>query len=186
VEEPLKGLIKILLFGFLGFMIIALVQEWKYFSTAWFGRPQPAAELSDERKQAAGDAVHLTLNLMRHLYSSGGDPRFAERIPASESIVGEILADVEYLARNHRRQDPELLRLEITGVVPLDERRVEVRTREFWTIRWFWIDGSGEAEPATSQVIGSRYLVVHGGTGWRVEDWEFLDEPQPPADGPDS
>ena len=101
----MKALGKILLGGFVVFMGLAITEEWGMFSSAWFGESEPEASLTDEERKSAADAVHLTLSLMRHLYLSGGDPRFAERMPAARGIVEEILADVRYLARNQRVQD---------------------------------------------------------------------------------
>ena len=175
VEKPVRALLKILLGGFVVFMGIAITQEWGMFSSAWFGEPEPEASMTDEDRKEAADAVHLTLSLMRHLYLSGGDTRFAERMPAAEGIVEEILADVRYLARNQRVQDTELLRLDVTAVDRLGEGRAEVRTRERWQVRIRWAHGGGEAEPPRSQMIHGRYLVVLGGKGWRVEGWEIAD-----------
>jgi len=175
VEAPLKPLLKILLGGFVVFMSLAIAQEWTLFSSAWFGKPAAELSLTDEERKEAADAVHLTLSLMRHLYLSGGDPRFAERMPAAEGIVEEILADVRYLARNQRVQDTELLRLDVTAVDPLGEGRVTVRTRERWQVRTRRAHGGGDADPLRSQVIHGRYLVVHGRKGWRVEGWEIVD-----------
>ena len=103
----MKGLLKILLGGFVVFMGLSISQEWEFFSSAWFGEPEPRAPLTDDERNAAAEAVHMTLSLMRHVYLSSGDPRFGERMPAAEGIVEEILADVRYLARNQRVQDPE-------------------------------------------------------------------------------
>jgi hypothetical protein len=175
VEEPLKALLKILLGGFVVFMGLAIAQEWTLFSSAWFGEPPTEASLTDDERKQAADTVHLTLSLMRHLYLSGGDPRFAERMPAADGIVEEILADVQYLARNQRVQDTELLHLDVTAVDPLGEGRVTVRTRERWQVRIRWAHGGDEADPVRSQMIHGRYLVVRGGKGWRVEGWEIVD-----------
>jgi hypothetical protein len=175
MEKPVKALIKILLGGFVVFMGLSIAQEWEMFSSAWFGEPQPEASMTDEERKSAADAVHLMLSLMRHLYLSGGDPRFAERMPAADGIVEEILADVRYLARNRRVQDIELLRLDVTAVDRLGEGRVEVRTREQWQVRVRWAHGGGDSDPPRSEMLHGRYLVVLGGKGWRVEGWEIVE-----------
>jgi hypothetical protein len=175
VEEPVKALLQILLAGFVAFMGLAIAQEWEMFSSAWFGEPEPRVTMTDEENKAVSDTVHLTLSLMRHLYLSGGDPRFAERIPAAQGIVEEVLADVKYLARNRRVQDTELIRLDVLAVDPLAEGRAEVRTRERWQVRVRWAHGGGEAAPPRLHELHGRYLVVLGGKGWRVEGWEIID-----------
>lgn len=171
----MKALLKILLGGFVVFMSLSIVQEWEFFSSAWFGEPAPGAPLTDDERKGAADAVHMTLSLMRHLYLSGGDPRFAERMPAADGIVEEIQADVRYLVRNQRVQDPELLRLDVTEVERLGQDRVEVHTRERWHVRIRWAHGGADAEPPRLHTIQGRYLVVRGGKGWRVEGWETVD-----------
>jgi hypothetical protein len=132
--------------------------------------------------EAASEVVEQLLVLMGHLYGTGGDPRFAERIPASPAVIDEMLADIEYLGRNHRRQEPILQKLEIVAVDPIGADRVEVRTREFWIHRVYWAVGDrAETEPARSQVVNGRYLVARQPSGWRVEAWDF-DLPNSPPD----
>jgi len=169
-----KPLSKILLGGFLAFMALAIVQEWSFFSQAWFGAEEPVAELAAEDREGAVQAVALTLDLMRHLYASGGDARFADRMPTSEGVLVEMMADIDYLTRNQRRQDPKLERLDVEAVELLGTGSVEVRTRELWSIRFLWADGSGESDPHRVEVVRSRYLVSRGSTGWVVEGWETL------------
>lgn len=175
----MRALLKILLWGFLGFMLLAVAQEWRFFATAWFGASAPEIELAEGDREAAENSVRLMLSLMRHFYASGGDPRFAERIPAAAGIVDEMMIDVDYLARNHRRQEPELLKLEIESTEPLGKEQAEIHTKEFWRIRFSWIDGSGESDPPSHQVIRGRYLLVRDGKGWHVEGWELRFEPSP-------
>ena len=172
----MRNLLKILLAGTLIFMVLAIGQEWEFFSTSWLGNDEKTVEMTDEDRQEAVDSVYLMLNLMRHLYSSDGDPRFADRMPVSEAVLREMLDDVEYLVKNQRRQDPELMRLEIRSVEPVDERRVQVHTRELWIMRLSWLTGTGESEPPHSQVLYGKYLVMRGSQGWQVEAWDF-DEP---------
>ncbi len=170
----MKTLLKILLGGFLLFMTLAVTQEWSFFSEAWFGADEPAAELAPEERDGAVQAVALTLDLMRHLYASGGDTRFADRMPTSAGVLEEMLVDIDYLTRNGRRQDPKLERLEVEAVELLATGSVEVRTRELWSFRFFWMDGSGESDPHRVEVGRSRYLVNRGSAGWVVEGWEAL------------
>ena len=177
----MRTLLKILLGGFLLFMVLAIIQEWSFFSQAWFGKEEPAAELTAEDREGAVQAVALTLDLMRHLYASGGDARFADRMPTSAGVLEEMLADIDYLSRNRRRQDPKLEKLDVEAVELLGTGSVEVWTRELWSVRLFWSDGSGESDPHRVEVVNSRYLVSRGSTGWVVEGWERL-EPAPEPD----
>ena len=131
----MKRLLQILGGGFVAFMVLAIGQEWEFFASAWFGRSAPEVVLAEEDRQAAVAAVRMTLELSRHLYASGGDPRFAERMPASERMVEALMKDIDYLANNHRRQDNQLRRLEVVAVRALGPGWVEVRTREEWLAR---------------------------------------------------
>lgn len=167
----MKNLLKIALGGFLVFMAIAIPEEWGYFSSAWFGGDDGMAAITDDDRTAAVDAVGSTLTLLGHLYRSGGDSRFVERIPATGTVVSEFTDDIEYLRRNHRAQDPTLQRLEIVSVQPAGPDRVEVATREYWIHRVHWIGSMEESEPARSQVLAARYLVARDGRRWIVEGW---------------
>jgi len=169
-----KPLLKIVLGGFLVFMVLAIAQEWSFFSQSWFGTAEPETELAADDREGAVQAVELTLDLMRHLYASGGDSRFADRMPTSQGVLEEMLADIDYLTRNQRRQDPKLERLDVEAVEFLGTKSVEVRTRELWSIRFLWLDGSGESDPHRVEVVRSRYLVTPGSTGWIVGGWEAL------------
>ncbi|MGB6002089.1 MAG: hypothetical protein WBI00_16545, partial [Thermoanaerobaculia bacterium] len=160
----MKPLLKILLGGFLVFMALAIAQEWSFFSQTWFGADEAAAELTPEDREGSVQAVELTLDLMRHLYASGGDSRFADRMPTSAGVLEEMLADIDYLTRNQRRQDPKLERLDVEAVELLETGSVEVRTRELWSIRFLWLDGAGESDPHRVEVVRSRYLVTPGST----------------------
>lgn len=183
----MKSLLKILLGGFVVFMLLAIADEWAFFSSAWFGDAgPPKTELEDEDRAAAVEAVRLALTLARHLYQSGGDPRFAERMSVSEGMLAEMLTDIEYLRTNQRVQDPQLRKLEVLEVVALSRDRVEVRTREFWHHQFVWQDGSGEADPKEWQILFGRYLVERRPKGWEVQGWE-PDEPRtPPGEPPPS
>lgn len=169
----MKNLLKILAGGLVAFQVLAVAQEWEVFSTAWFGVTEEPPELSEEERREATGAVYLTLSLMRHFYASGGDPRFAERMPASDLVRGEMQADIDYLERNRRRQEPELTAFDVVAVETLGAERAEVRTRESWTTRIFWAEGGGEAEPPHRQTLDGEYLVTRQAGGWRVEAWDF-------------
>jgi len=169
-----KNLLKITLAGLALFIVAAVVQEWSYFSSAWFGASEAPETVSHDTdaEQAVG-AVREALALMSHLYSSGGDPRFAERMPVTPEILDEIRSDIEYLSGNRRLQDPRLQKLELLAADPAGEGRLELSTREFWIHRTRWSDGSGESDPPRSVILYPRYRLIRENTGWRIHGWDF-------------
>lgn len=175
----MRGLLRIVPVAFVLFMVLAVAQEWRFFSASWFGTGVEEERLTEEDRRQAADTVVRTLSLMRHFYLSGGDPRFADRMPVSSGLLEELRTDVDYLARNHRLQDPELQRLQVLAVervASAGDDRVEVRTRERWTFRVLWAsDGSSAGGPRRRTVEG-RYFLVRSGTGWRVEAWQPIAE----------
>ncbi len=177
----MRSLLKILLGGFLVFMVLAIADEWTFFSAAWFGQAAPAPELTEDERAAAEDSLRLLLSVMGHFYRSGGDSRFAERMPAAAWVVEEMQADVDYLRRNRRVQDPQLERMEVVSLESLSEDSIEMRTRELWRFEILWVTG-GEAEPARVQWVQGRYLLARRPRGWRVEGWEIL-EPEVAREG---
>jgi hypothetical protein len=170
----MRNLLKILLGGLVAFMALAVTQQWGYFSSAWFGGGVDLPQNSEEDEASAAEAVRNILVLLEHYYGTGGDPRFAERIPVSPQVLRELQADVEYLSRNRRRQEPHLQRFEILEVSGAGPDRVTVRTKEYWIHRIFWLDESGdEAEPPHSQVVTSTYYMRRHSQGWRLEKWDM-------------
>lgn len=179
----MKRLAQILGVAFLLFMVLAVAQEWSFFGPAWFGAgfgpaEQAPSTLPEADRRAAADTVANLLSLMGHFYSSGGDPRFAERMPASPGLLDELRSDVDYLARNHRIQDPELERLVVLSVEPMGPggdgaaERVEVKTLEHWRFHVLWAKDGTPAEADRERTVRGTYLLVHTGTGWRVEGWQ--------------
>ena len=59
----------------------------------------------------------------------------------------------------------------------MGEGRVEVSTRELWSVRFAWTTGPGTSDAPRIQVLYSRYLVVRRQDGWHVEAWAFADPP---------
>lgn len=174
----MRQLSKILLAGIVAFLMLGMLQKWDFFLGAWLGESNDEKTMSRDDLLGAAATVEDLLTLMRHYYASGGDPRFAERMPASDGVLAEMTADVEYLMRAGRRQEPVLQELEILDLRPLGEIQVEVRTKEYWIHHLEWIEGRGPAEeipvPPRSQILYGRYFVVLGSTGWRVEATEFV------------
>ena len=170
----MKNFFRIVLSGLALFIAVAIVQEWSYFSVAWFGVSEVEETIPDneDEEQAVG-ALREALTLMAHMYSSGGDPRFAERMPVTSEILEEIRGDIAYLKGNRRFQDPRLQQLELLAADPVGAGRLELRTREFWIHRTFWSDGSGESDPPRSVILYPRYRMVRENTGWRIHEWDF-------------
>lgn len=173
----MRGLAKVLLGAFAVFLLLAMSQEWATFSTAWFGGQAEAPALAPEQRDAATRALEQFVRVANHYYASGGDPRFAERLPASEGVVAEIAADVDYLRKNRRLQDPQLARLEIVSAEALDGGRVELRTREWWYVRTISLVDRRDADAPYAFRWSGRYLLAPGPQGWRVEGWEAVEEP---------
>ena len=174
LEGPVKSLLKILIPGLLLFVAVAVVQEWSYFSNAWFGSTgESAPELTKEDEQAAVGALRMTHALMAHLYASSGDGRYSERMPVSERVLDEMQSDIAYLARNGRVQEPRLQKLELLSVVSAGAGRLEINTREFWIHRTFRADGGGEADPPRSVILNTRYRLSRESRGWQIVDRDF-------------
>jgi hypothetical protein len=172
MERAVKALLKILAGGTVLFIAVAVVQEWSLFGKAWFGTPETEAAMPDGEKKAASDTVYRMLKVMEHLYASGGDPRFAERMPVSKAVLEEIQADLEYLRRNHRRQEMSLDRLEVTGIEAPAANRVQIETRETWSIRIAWADEEAIADGGHQRRVYGTYRLTRGDRGWRVEGWD--------------
>jgi hypothetical protein len=172
-----KGFLKILLGGFVVFMVLAILQEWELFSSAWFGKPVPARVVTSQEREGAAKAVYTYLKMSSHFYGSAGDPRFAERIPAAPALLDEARADVAYLRRNRRFQDPVLMKLELGAITPLGGGEVEVETREFWITHTLWLDDGQPAERPRSDIVTCKYRVGLETGEWQVRAWESFEAP---------
>ena len=179
----MSPLLKILGGGLVVFMTLAMAQEWDVFDQAWFGAPEAAPPLPEAERKSAADTVHRMLRLMEHLYGSGGDARFIERIPAAAAVLAEIQSDVEYLRKNQRRQEISLERLDVTGIEARGPDRVEIETRETWSVRIVWAGGGADAERAQVRRVYGRYRLARGQRGWQVEGWD-PSEPWRPFERP--
>ena len=179
----MSPLLKILGGGLAVFMTLAMVQEWDVFDRAWLGAPKAAPPLPETERKAAADTVYRMLRLMEHLYGSGGDPRFIERLPASAAVVEEIRADVEYLRQNHRRQEISLDRLDVTAIEARGPDDIEIETRETWSVRIVWAEEGTDTGSEQRQRVHARYRLARGNQGWRVEGWD-PSEPWRPFERP--
>lgn len=173
----MKNLLKIVLAGTAAFLVLAIGQEWRFFSEAWFGSESESYEMSAKEQKEVADTVYQTLALLEHFYASGGDPRFAERMRASEAFVEEMTTDVQYLGRNHRIQEPSLERLDVVAIEGLGEGRVQIHTRELWNVHYRQVKAGGAIDSPGSQRLDRKYLLRRGNRGWSVEGWD-LAEPE--------
>lgn len=177
----MRALLKIVGWGTLAFVVLAVVQERDVFLAA-VGLSPPAAAADDAADaQRAAETVRAFLALESHCYGSGGDPRFLERLPATAAVADEIRRDIVYLEHNRRRQVPDLVRLEVVGVERPEAGRAVVRTREYWVVRTEVVGDPAGTASRTSTVVDATYVVVRSGDEWRVAAWEVS---APPPSGP--
>ncbi len=140
---------------------------------AWDGaRVSPRERaLTDVERIAAADAVHAYLTMSSHLRSSGGDPRFAERVPADDQVTGELLREIEFLRHVSRVEEPRLVRAEVRDVRAEAEGIANVLTKEYWITR---VTARTPFQPETrSDVVLARYTVRRESGGWRVASWQI-------------
>lgn len=182
----MKPLLKIVGGSFAVFLALAMVEEREAFAPlfAWLSddasAPAPAV-LAEQDRRAAVDAVRELLSLWGHLEESGGDPRFVERLPASAEVVDEMLAEVAYLRHNYRRQEQNLIRLEVLSADASDPRHLSLLTREFWVVRTYSsVHPRQELGPVRSTVVHVRYLLEKDGARWRVVHWLHVPAPSEP------
>lgn len=178
----MKRLLQILLGGTAVFMAVAVAQEWRVFGPALLGRgggPPPLPAADQQASDDAVAAVRAFVTLYGHLHSAGGDPRFAERLPASPETVQEVLDDIAYLQHRGLAQDHRLAGLEVISVEPRRADSIEVRTKEYWIVASRRVQDGRPAAAAASSVGHYRYLVDRASTGWRVTAWESVEPPAP-------
>ena len=136
------------------------------------GRGPSAVEPSAPTEAIAG--VRQFLTILHHFQSSGGNPRFAERLPAEPSLVAEIRGSVEWERHLDEQTDLEPVRVEIVSATGRDAVAI-VRTRELAIAHTRRRSGSPDARETKRGVVEAwEYRVVHSATGWRVADWKPL------------
>jgi hypothetical protein len=132
--------------------------------TAWF---------DDGARDGAARAAELFASLSAHLRSSGGDPRFTDRIAADPPVVAELLADIAFAQHRGQVERAQLVRCDVRSVKPVGLDLAEVRAKEYWVTR-----REGAAGPSTrSDVVAVRYAMRRDGGGWRVADWVVDQDP---------
>jgi len=113
-------------------------------------------------------AVRSFISLSTHLRGSGGDERFADRIPAYPAVVAELMTDVERGRRRGREEESRLVRADVRDVRPSLAFHVEVRMKEYWVTR----SSPGGAD-VRSDVLLVRYFVRRDGGAWKIADWDL-------------
>lgn len=126
--------------------------------------------LTGDDAASAGRAIELFLRLGTHLYGSSGDARFADRIDARPELVGEMLADIEFLRHSGRIEEPHLVKMELREVRAAGPFRAEARTREYWVTRSRALVGPEDVQSA-ADVVDARYVLDRARNGWRIVDW---------------
>lgn len=129
-------------------------------------------------------AVRQFLSLSRHLEASGGDPRFAERLPAAPEVTDEILAGVRFARSQGRVETPELVRLDVLGAAPLRAGLVELTTREYWVVRAHALSGGADLGSPRAAVVAWHYVLARRGGGWAVASAGPADEGRAPGAAP--
>jgi hypothetical protein len=165
---------KILLISFVVFLVLAMAQEHRVFLGALGLSRSIQPEIDEGRQSAAEQTLRQYLALVRHLYESNGDRRFAERLPAAPAVIDELMSDIVYLRHNGRLQEPRLINLEITDLREVSASNFELKTLEYWTVRTFFLESGEPSDTARAQVISARYRVEDTRGTWRVAAWELL------------
>ncbi|WP_242393099.1 hypothetical protein [Anaeromyxobacter oryzisoli] len=131
-------------------------------------RREDGTWLDAASREAAARSAALFASLSGHLRASGGDRRFAERLPADDGVVSEVLADIAFVQHQGREERPQLVQFEVREVKPVAPGLAEVRAREFWVTR-----STRDGASSRSDVVPVRYAVRRDGRGWRVADWDI-------------
>lgn len=169
----MKALAKILAAGLLLFVTAAALQHRSPLSAA-LGTRSGAALVEGAREPAPQEALETVLAFLKlsgSFYGSGGDPRVAERLPASEAVIDELARDVEFLWRQRRLQQQELAGVEVDSADRLGEAGAEVAIREYWTIRTVDARDRRPLGEPRSAVVFCRYRLARDGTAWKIVAW---------------
>lgn len=166
----MKAFVAIVAAAVVVFMAGSMIEEREVFLQPWFAR-SIAPAMAETEKKAAADALYLHFRIAQHLYATSGDPRFAERVPASAPLVDEMSREISYLRSHHVVEEPILQRLEITGIVPQGAGRVELTTREFWVVRAYMTQ-TREILSTRSFVARNRYRMAKSENRWNVAAWD--------------
>jgi hypothetical protein len=136
-------------------------------------RRAEAEWLDGTARTGAANAAALFASLTGHLRASGGDPRFADRLPADPPVIAELLADIAFVQHRERLENPRLVKFDLRSVEAVGPGLAEVRAREYWITT---TQHRGEVS-TRSDAVTVRYAVRRDAGTWRVADWAVADEP---------
>jgi hypothetical protein len=170
----MRSLLLILAGSAVLFMGLAILQEWSVFQPFFAGRTAPAAP--PECPPEAVNALERFNTVLPHLYLFGGDPRFYDRLPASERVKLAIAEDLEYLARTGIVQVMDEREIRVLEQRPLPGGACEVRTEETWALHYESPQGERFSDDKAWAVLW-RYVLRQSVGGWEVAVSEPVHEP---------
>jgi len=173
----MKTFLSVTVLGIIVFNLVAIIEERDLFFGAWLGYApanEARMEWNGDDSAAAEKSLREYLALLPHLYGTAGDIRFADRLPATDEVLGEIYADIRYLRSNHRRQDMRLVQLQILGKEPMGLGLIQILTKEYWVITTHISKQPQLQSPAHSNIVDSKYLLRREGSRWKVLAWDLL------------
>lgn len=171
----MKQLLLILAVSAALFMGLAILQEWDLFHPFFLGKEAAAAPVP-ECPPEARKALDQFNTLLPHLYLFGGDPRFFDRLPASERVKQAIAEDLDYLARTGIVQVMDRREFDVLDQRPLQGGAWEVRTEETWALHYESPKGERFSDDKTWTVVW-RYVLHKSVGGWEVAVSEPVHEP---------
>ena len=147
-----------------------MFQEWDAFQPLFSGpsKSSPPAGCPKEAKQALQDFC----TLLSHVYMSGGDVRFLDRLPASDPIKEEITLDLKYLSRNGRYQQMDLHKQTIDSESAPAADACTFEAKEYWIVRYLDLQRRALEEKPTVMVTSWRYILRKTAAGWEVVSME--------------
>ena len=163
----MKALFLILAGAAAVFMGLAMAQEWAVFRPLFAGaaRIQPGEALCPEQAEKTLEYFNTVL---QHVYRYGGDPRFVDRLPASDRVKEEVARDLEYLAGNGVVQIMTKREFEVLGRRSLPGGACEFRTRETWALHYETPQGRRFDDKEMTWVAVWRYVIRKSVGGWEV------------------
>ena len=169
----MRNLAKLLFGALVSFQVLAIAQEWRLFASAWFGvgQRQEVPRLSPERRAAAEHALRQFYVALRHVHANP-DPRFVDRLPATELVAQELLSDIVYLQHSGFSQRSTLMQLEVKSATANPAGSVALETRELWITQLVRLVDRIPAEAPRSSVLTGRYLLIEERGQWRVARWD--------------
>jgi hypothetical protein len=153
------------------FMVMAIIQEWQIFAPLLTADTEASIDSDGAPAvpEEAWQALERFNTLLVHLHRFAGDQRFLDRLAAGDSLKGEIVADLDYLARNGIVQSMRNLSHKQISEQRLQADVYELVTEEEWQLEYLDRSGVPVSARAMSFVITWRYVIRHEqGDRWVV------------------